>query len=253
MSQDDYPIIIPMKGRSDPPISPVVVLVFTIEDFHLIRKRFEASIILEKELYNATLMNIERDGRLLTAVGPMVGAPQAVLIIEKLIAMGARDFLAMGWCGSLSPSVRIGDVVVAESALSDEGTSKHYPVEGIRVEANRELLRILVEKLRSEGLPFHVGRVWSTDAPYREMASRVIDCRKQGVLAVDMETSAMFQVAAFRGVRMSVVLVVSDELFTLKWKPGFRSKKFIDNREMVTNIILEIEKLLSETDNGNMW
>lgn len=248
MSQNDYPIIIPKRGRSDPPISPVVVLIFTIEDFLEIRRRYEDFIVLEREIYNSTLLNIDRGGRLLTLVGPILGAPQAVLIVEKLIAMNAKAFLAFGWCGSISPGVRVGDIIIPVSAISDEGTSRHYPLDKKNeARATQELVELLESRLHSAGVSYHVGKVWSTDAPYREMASEVLEYQKQGALAVDMETSALFQVAAFRKVKLAVVLVVSDELFSLKWKPGFRSKKFIDNRKLVTNIILDAEETLVET------
>ncbi len=246
MLRNDYPIITPKRGRSDPVISPVVILVFTIEDFRQLQKKFGASIVVEREIYNATLLNINRSGRLLTLVGPIIGAPQAVLIVEKLIAMGAVVFLALGWCGSISPRVHVGDVIFPVSAVSEEGTSGHYPVKSGQAQANREIIELLAERVRSEGIPYHIGEVWSTDAPYREMASSVLEFQQQGVLGVDMETSALLQVAGYRDVEIAVVLVVSDELFTLKWKPGFRSKKFVDNRKLVANIIIDIQGIVNK-------
>ena len=246
MVQDDYPIIIPLKGRSDPAISPVVILIFTIEDFRHLRKNFRGSFSEEREIYNATLLNIDLDGVLLTLVGPIIGAPHAVLILEKLIAMGAETFLALGWCGSISPDVRIGDIVIPVGAVSEEGTSAHYPVEPSKVRPCQEIVDLLLEEIRENEIRYHLGYVWSTDAPYREMASKVLNYRTSGVLAVDMETSALLRVSAYRGVKIGVVLVVSDELFTLKWKPGFRSKKFVDNRKLLANIMLNAGKILLE-------
>ncbi len=246
MTQKDYPIITPMRGRSDPLISPVVVLVFTVEDFREFQAKFENSIITKREIYNATLLNIDYEGRTLTLVGPIIGAPQAVLIGEKLIVMGARAFLAYGWCGSISPKVRIGDIVIAKKAISEEGTSRHYPVNPDKVRATERLVRIIASHIPPNKITCHLGTVWSTDAPYREMASKVTNYQQQGALSVDMETSALLQVAAFRGVDIAPVLLVSDELFEMKWKPGFRSKKFIDNRKLMTNIILNVETNLQD-------
>ncbi len=246
MVQDDYPIINPLRGRSDPAISPVVILVFTIEDFRQLRRNFLGSFCEEREIYNATLLNIDLNGVLLTLVGPIIGAPHAVLILEKLIAMGAATFLALGWCGSISPDVRIGDIVIPVGAVSEEGTSGHYPAEPSKIRPCRELIDLLMEQIREKEIRHHLGSVWSTDAPYREMASKVLKYQADGVLAVDMETSALLGVSAYRGVKIGIALVVSDELFTLKWKPGFRSKKFVDNRKLLANIMLNAAKSMLE-------
>jgi purine-nucleoside phosphorylase len=79
----------------------------------------------------------------------------------------------------------------------------------------------LQEALKTKGLPFRTGEVWTTDAPYRETLDKVKHYQRLGVLAVEMEMSALMTVARFRAVSVAAVLVVSDELFNLKWKPGF--------------------------------
>ncbi len=60
--------------------------------------------------------------------GPAVGAPMAVLTLEKLIALGARRIIVYGWCGSLRETLRTGDILLPTWARSDEGTSAHYPL-----------------------------------------------------------------------------------------------------------------------------
>ena len=64
----------------------------------------------------------------ITLAGPAPGAPYAVMVLEKLIALGVQTVVALGWCGSLKPEVRIGDLIIPESAHSEEGTSGHYPL-----------------------------------------------------------------------------------------------------------------------------
>ncbi len=81
----------------------------------------------------------------------------------------------------------------------------------------------------------HEGRVWSTDAPFRETVKKVIHYQQAGALAVDMETSALFTVASFRGILMAVALVVSDELSSLTWVHGFRDRGFLRTREELVN------------------
>jgi uridine phosphorylase len=87
-------------------------------------------------------------------------------------------------------------------------------------------LGLLSEAFGSELWPIHRGTVWSTDAPFRETVGKVGAYQAAGVLAVDMETSALFAVARFRGIRLASLLVVSDELSSLSWRPGFKDPRF---------------------------
>jgi uridine phosphorylase len=167
----------------------------------------------------------------IAVTGPMIGAPQAVLVVEKLIALGVRRLIALGWCGSLQPLVRIGDAVLPTAAISDEGTSRHYPLHCDQPGPSPDLVGSLREVLRDDPIAVHEGTVWSTDAPYRETVGRVLGLQEQGVLAVDMEVAALFTVARFRGVELAAILAVSDELHDLSWRHGFRDERFRQIRE----------------------
>jgi purine-nucleoside phosphorylase len=80
--------------------------------------------------------------------------------------------------------------------------------------------------------------VWSTDAPYRETVRKILFYQKKGILAVDMESSALFTVAHFRRIQLATVLIVSDELFTLEWVHGFKEPIFLKTREKVAELVL---------------
>ena len=80
--------------------------------------------------------------------------------------------------------------------------------------------------LKSNDLSFHEGVVWSTDAVYRETCEKVEYFQEKDVLAVEMESSALFTVGKFRKVELAGILVVSDELSTFKWRAGFKDKHF---------------------------
>jgi purine-nucleoside phosphorylase len=79
--------------------------------------------------------------------------------------------------------------------------------------------------------------VWSTDAPFRETQAKVLGYQRQGALAVEMECSALFTVGAFRSAEVAALLVVSDDLSSLSWKPGFKDTRFARGREAACNII----------------
>lgn len=134
----------------------------------------------------------------------------------------------------------VGDVVVPGNAVSEEGTSDHYPLEGGLGGPSNELRDPLVADLSTRGVKVHEGSVWTTDAPYRETRRKVLQYQNSGVLAVDMETSALLTVAAFRQIRLAVVLTVSDELHSMHWVHGYREPRFLETREKVVDTVLSV-------------
>jgi purine-nucleoside phosphorylase len=176
--------------------------------------------------YNARLLDVIHANRSITIAGPILGAPQAVLVLEKLIALGSRVIIVFGWCGSLQSDLAIGDWLLPSSARSEEGTSSHYPMNAAQFLPDTDLFGSLGGHCVQNGFSVRAGPIWTTDAPLRETVDKVSGYGEEGLLAVEMEMSALFRVAAYRKVRLAGLLVVSDELFTLKWRPGFSSTRF---------------------------
>ena len=158
--------------------------------------------------------------------------------MEKLMVLGARMVLALGWCGSLQPGLSIGDLVLPTTTVSTEGTSRHYPLNGAPPDPDPGLYGILRGLLSSSDHPWQEGPVWSTDGFYRETVPQVAAYQAQGVLGVDMEMAALFTVGRFRQVPVAGLLVVSDELATLQWNPGYRSERFRRARDQAARLVL---------------
>jgi purine-nucleoside phosphorylase len=148
-----------------------------------------------------------------------LGAAAAILGLEAVIASGAEDIVVLGFCGSLSRRFRIGDAVGISRAIADEGTSRHY------FPRRRSFLPspVLAGEIETLAASLPRGVVVSTDAPYRETRSWLQKSLRRGADLVDMETSAVFALAAFRGIRAAALLIVSDELFRGRWRTGFSS------------------------------
>jgi purine-nucleoside phosphorylase len=101
------------------------------------------------------------------------------------------------------------------------------------------MTQALRETLRDRRFTVHQGTVWTTDAPYRETVRQVLAFQKQGVLAVEMELSALFAVACFRGIHLAAALAVSDELHDLKWRHGFTHERFRQTRKKLADLSLQ--------------
>jgi len=235
---DQTAVIEPQKGRREEGLPASGILIFTPQDLGLFLRCFAPPPRKSHKIFLVDVFSGSYGNTPMALAGPMMGAPQAVLVLEKLIALGVRSVIAVGWCGSLQPHVRVGDLILPRATVSEEGTSNHYPCAETHPGPSPELVQPLREAFLSELHGAHEGTVWSTDAPYRETKAKVLGYQKQGVLAVDMESSALFAVASFRGIRLAVVLIVSDELFSLKWVHGFKDGKFRQTREKVAELTL---------------
>lgn len=159
-------------------------------------------------------------------VGPVLGAPAAVVLMEGLIAGGIRQVLVIGVCGSLSETIRIGDLILADRAYAAEGTSRHYFPERSIFNADGEAAQNLQRWLAGCNRGYHRGPLVSTDAPYRETAAFVQRYQAHGAIGIDMELSAVYALGEFRGVRTAGLMVVSDELAGGRWRSGFRDPLF---------------------------
>lgn len=238
MPPDIEPCLIePKRGRSEQPLPPCAVIVFSPEDLHSFLKCFSNPVSRSHKLYLSDVYTGIFGDTPIAVAGPMLGAPQTILVLEKMIALGAKKIIAAGWCGSLQKHVRIGDVVLPSTAIPEEGTSSHYPVESPAPSAG--LILSLKQSLSGSGLAIHEGAVWTTDAPFRETVAKVSQFQASGVLSVDMETSALLAVSTFRNIDLAVVLAVSDDLSGMKWVHGFRDSVFKRSRDKIVKSTLD--------------
>ncbi|MCF8055607.1 MAG: nucleoside phosphorylase [Desulfocapsa sp.] len=173
--------------------------------------------------------------------GPAVGAPMAAMILEKLIALGARCVVMAGWCGAVDPALNVGDTVLGGIAHPGEGTSRYYGRDDVFQPTSR-----LLEELRDSFNLTTPVPVWSTDAPYRESRKMLMALAKRyNVSAVDMEYSALCAVAAFRGVDFASLFLVSDELWKQDWHPGFNGKVFKRKSKAQIKLLMKLIPHLS--------
>lgn len=163
------------------------------------------------------LYEISYRGRRLAFFHPGVGAPTAAGLLEEVIALGCRKFVACGGCGVLRKEIAVGHLIVVSAAVRDEGVSYHYLPPGREVVAQEAGVKALVAVLSERGLPYRVGKTWTTDAPYRETRDKIARRREEGCLAVEMEAAGMMAVAQFRGVAFAQVLYGGDDLSGPEW------------------------------------
>jgi uridine phosphorylase len=164
-------------------------------------------------------------GQRLAFFHPGIGSAMAAALLEEVIASGCTKFVACGGCGVLCEDIATGHLIAVSAAVRDEGASYHYLPPAREVQAHAIALAALRSVLDAQGLPYLVGKTWTTDGPYRETTAKILQRRAEGCLTVEMEAAGMMAVAEFRGVPLAQVLYAGDDLSGAVWdNRGWQSR-----------------------------
>jgi uridine phosphorylase len=139
-----------------------------------------------------------------------IGGPYAVLIAEQLQAAGVKLIIGLTSAGRVSPDLPLPSLVVATSAIRDEGTSYHYLPPGSEVACQSAVVPLLERELIATGWAVRSGKVWTTDAPYRETEPQLNKWTREGVLAVEMQAASLFAFGVARQASVASVAMVSN-------------------------------------------
>ena len=153
-------------------------------------------------------MNLE--GVLCGIIARTIGGPYAVLIAEQLQASGAKIIIGLTSAGRLALDLPLPCLVVATSAVRDEGTSYHYLRPSKEVACPTPVTAHLERELAATGWNLRSGKVWTTDAPYRETRQQMEKWAKENALAVEMQTASLFAFGTARQARVASVVMVSN-------------------------------------------
>jgi uridine phosphorylase len=147
-----------------------------------------------------------RDGELLTIQSTGMGGPSAAIVISELAELGAQRLVRVGTCGGLVPGLALGDLVIAQEALAQDGTSQALAGES-PLQGDAGLTAALGEGGEAKPLT-----VVSTDLFYGTSPEDEQGWAAAGAAAVEMETATLFALAARHGFQAASLLIVSDLL-----------------------------------------
>lgn len=166
----------------------------------------------------------------------LVGASATGILIEEMIALGVKEIIFVGLAGGIQ-SLNIGDKIIVSEALRFEGTSYHYLPSDIPSVPSKALTDKLYNYLMKRK-HCEIGKVCSTDAPFRETHSFIENLRQKEVLAIEMEISAVLAIAHFRKIQASALVIISDTLKEGKWSE-FQEEIFF--KEFLSSIDILID------------
>jgi uridine phosphorylase len=140
-----------------------------------------------------------------------IGGPYAVLIAEQLAESGTEVIVGLTSAGRVARDLPLPCLVVVTQAIRDEGTSYHYLPAAKEVDCpSSRLIAPLEQELCATEWSVRRGKVWTTDAPYRETHAQLSRWSNEKVLAVEMQAASLFAFGAARGVNVLSVAMVSN-------------------------------------------
>ncbi len=237
-------IINPVREKNEPVLPERGLFYVNPGDAHRISSLVKARQASSHFLFNSRLFTLsDSNGDDFFVAGPSVGAPMAVMTLEKLIALCAKKIIVYGWCGSLDKNLAIGDILLPTWGVPGEGTSLYYPGSD-KPSSSEQLRNSLASYLKDKKIAHTTGPVWSTDAIYRETRGKLTEMTERSVMGIDMEFTALASVAAYRGIDLAAIFLVSDELWGESWVSGFREPHFKHmNKRLPAELLDAVESL----------
>ena len=195
-------------------------------------------------------------GEKVSVVSTGIGGPSAAIAMEELANIGVHTFVRVGTCGGIDLSVQSGDVVVATGAVRMEGTSREYaPIEWPAV-PDFTVTTALAEACKRLGYPWHAGVVQCKDSFYGqhsparmpvsfELEQKWEAWKRLGVKASEMESAALFVVAAALGVRCGSCFHV---VWNQEREAAGLDQRMSEDTSAAVRVGVEALKLLIERD-----
>ncbi len=164
---------------------------------------------MEYSMYTGSLNGIK-----ITAMNGGRFSPDTGITTEIICAAEIPHIIRIGSCGALREDIKIGDLIVVDSAIRGDGVTPYYVDKDFKTTSDQDLTAKLLEVVKASGKRVHVGTCWTTDALLKETKENVNHAIEQGAICVDMVTSALLTICQIKKVRAAVILAVSDNILT---------------------------------------
>lgn len=195
----------------DGPVPPLCVLEFDGDITDWLVRQGLAQPFPCWSCFHTNMFAINAEGMTCGIIPRTIGGPYAVLIAEQLAASGAELIIGLTSAGRVARELPLPCLVSVASAVRDEGTSLHYLPAAKEIACPApDAAAYLEHELAATGWTVRSGKVWTTDAPYRETKTQLEEWANEGVLAVEMQAASLFAFGTARGIAVASVAMVSN-------------------------------------------
>ena len=164
------------------------------------------------------------DPEVLLTLG-QVGCPACAGNLDLFHAMGITKVMFCGGGGVLDRNIEVGQILVVDGAIRDEGFSYQYIAPSRVIRTDQETKEKIINYLKENGIPYLQGLTWTTDAIFRETPDRIALRKEEGAKIVEMEQAGCIAVAQFRHFSYGALIYGGDDLSGEEWSMrGWRSR-----------------------------
>ena len=157
-----------------------------------------------------------------------VGCPACAGNLDLLNALGINKVMFCGGGGVLDSSIEVGQILVVEGAIRDEGFSYHYVKPSRYIYTDPTVTEKIVDFLENRSISYIRGITWTTDAILRETEKRITKRKSEGARIVEMEQAGCIAVSKFRGFDYGALIYGGDDVSQDKWdNRSWRSREGI--------------------------
>ena len=145
-------------------------------------------------------------------ISPSTGGAGSATDMELLIASGIDKIVSFGTCGAMYKKIAKNTIIIPTSAFREEGVSYHYLPPADEINQNENSINIMNKLFSQNNIQSINGKIWTTDAVFRETANKLKDMKENGCVAVDMELASLIAVAQFRNIDFAGFLITDDNI-----------------------------------------
>lgn len=176
----------------------------------------------------------EYKGKRVSIQGTGMGVPSISIYAQELIeGYGVKNLIRVGTCGSIQPHLNLRDVILVMAASTDSQINRFRFNGDFAPAASFKLLKKAYDAAEARNVPVTVGTVLTLDLFYHEEPDYFEQWARYGILALEMESAALFTLAARFGVDAFTLLTVSDDLLNEKAStPEERQTSFLEMMEI---------------------
>lgn len=236
-TKHDYPIL-EFDDNKDAKINPTTFVDSTFNCNKMIITFFpevidklitDGRIVLDREIAGENIVYVYRfvDAEVLITLG-VVGCPSCAGNLDLFHAMGVTKVMFCGGGGVLDKNIKVGQLLVVEGAIRDEGFSFHYVKPSRYIYTDKKVTEKMIRYLEEKKISYLQGLTWTTDAIFRETADRIARRKAEGAKIVEMEQSGCIAVAQYRGFDYGALIYGGDDVSQEEWSNrAWRSREGI--------------------------
>jgi len=189
----------------------------------------EEKIVLDRKISGENVVTVYRfvDADILITLGA-VGCPSCGGNLDLFNAMGVTKVMFCGGGGVLDKNIEVGQILVVDGAIRDEGFSYHYVEPSKYIYTDPAVTQKIVDHLEKHSISYIRGLTWTTDAIFRETPDRIAKRKEEGAKIVEMEQAGCIAVSQFRGINYGALIYGGDDVSQDEWdNRSWRSREGI--------------------------